>query len=249
MKKPKIDDDVQITQEPDQDAAVAEDASAAESAETDEATTGGVREEDLVPGWLALLVLVLLLAVTALGGYVLRGVLMKDTTVTRASYAVSEWEAKVKENPEDADSLLSLGYAYQQDGKFDKALAEYDKVLAIDPQNLAALYNKGAVQLELGQTKNAEATFWDVLKIAPDHALAAKSLGDMYLQQKHYKSALVAVDPVLETRPDLADLQYISGVANEKLGNKAKAIERYQAAAKFDLVEARDALRRLGVKE
>lgn len=210
---------------------------------------GAVSEDELVPGWLAVLVLVLLLAVTAVGGFVLRGVLTKDTTITRTGYAVTEWEAKVKAAPDDVNSLLSLGYAYQQDGRFDDALTEYGQVIVRDPQNLAALYNKGAVQLELKQTKKAEATFWEVLKIAPDHALAAKALGDLYLGQKHYKSALVAVDPVLETRPDLADLQYISGFANEQLGNRDKAIERYRAAAKFDIVEARDGLRRLGAKE
>ncbi|PKL74154.1 MAG: hypothetical protein CVV27_21955 [Candidatus Melainabacteria bacterium HGW-Melainabacteria-1] len=208
-----------------------------------------VREEDLVPGWLALLVLLLLLAVTALGGYVLRGVLTNDATVTRTGLAVTEMESASKANPDDADSHLNLGYAYQQDGQFDQAIAEYDKVLSLDPENLAALYNKGAVQLEIGQAKSAEKTFWEVLKIAPDHALAAKSLGDLYIQQKHYKSALVAVDPVLEVRADLADLQYISGVANERLGNKDTAIERYKAAAKFDLAEAQEALSRLGVKE
>lgn len=215
----------------------------------EEAGAEPVGEEDLVPGWLALLVLVLLLAVGALGGFVLRGILVKDTTVTRAGYAVTEWEAKIQSNPDDVHSVLSLGYAYQQDGQFEKALAEYAQVLKLDPQNLAALYNTGAVQRELGQTNKAETTLWEVLKVAPDHALAAKALGDMYIQQKHYKSALVAVDPVLETRPDLADLQYISGFANEQLGNKDKAIERYRAAAQFGLLEARDALRRLGVKE
>ncbi len=208
-----------------------------------------LREEDLVPGWLALLVLVLLLAVTALGGFVLRGALVKDTTVTRSGYAVSEWEAKVKAEPEDVESLLSLAYAYQQDGQYQKALDEYEQVLTRDPQNLAALYNKGAVLMELGDAKKAETAYWDTLKIAPDHALAAKALGELYLAQKHYKSALVAVDPVLETRADLADLQYISGFANEQLGNTEKAIERYKAAASFDLVEARDALRRLGVEQ
>ncbi|TDB37587.1 MAG: tetratricopeptide repeat protein [Actinobacteria bacterium] len=237
-----IDEEITPTETPDT-ASVDERASATVlPAET-------LREEDLVPGWLALLVLVLLLAVTALGGFVLRGVLTKDTAITRSGYAVSELEAKVKADPDDIESILSLGYAYQQDGQFQNALDEYAKVLERDPQNLAALYNKGAVLSELGDAKKAEQAYWDTLKIAPDHALAAKALGEMYLAQKHYKSALVAVDPVLETRPDLADLQYISGFANEQLGNTEKAIERYRAAAKFDLVEARDALRRLGVKE
>lgn len=206
-------------------------------------------ESHLVPGWLALLVLVLLLAVTALGGYVLRGLLTDEKAITRTEYAVTEWEAKTREEPADLESRLNLGYAYQQDGQFDKAIEAYDEVLAVEPENLAAMYNKGAVLLEQGKTKAAEETLWKVLEIAPDHALAAKALGDLYIQQKHYKSALVAVDPVLETRPELADLQYLSGFANEQLGNIDKAIERYKAAAAFDIAEARDALKRLGSGE
>lgn len=210
-----------------------------------------VREEDLVPGWLALLVLVLLLAVVGVAGFVLRGVFTQDEVASPTRYAVEEWKAKVDQSPDDVESILGLGYAYQQDGDYAKALDQYNAVLERDAENLAAMYNKGVVLLELGETKQAEEALWAVLKVAPDHALAAKTLGQLYVDQKHYKSTLVAVDPVVEARPELADLQYLSGFANEQLGNKDVAIERYQAALKYspDLLEARDGLRRLGVKE
>lgn len=210
-----------------------------------------VREEDLVPGWLALLVLVLLLAVVGLAGFVLRGVFTQEEVASPTRYAVEEWQAKVEQSPDDVESILGLGYAYQQDGEYSKALDQYNAVLERDAENMAAMYNKGVVLLQLGDTKKAEETLWAVLKIAPDHALAAKTLGQLYIDQKHYKSTLVAVDPVVEARPELADLQYLSGFANEQLGNKEIAISRYQAALKYspDLLEARDGLRRLGAEE
>ncbi|KAF0208872.1 MAG: tetratricopeptide repeat protein [Actinomycetota bacterium] len=216
--------------------------------DTEGADSGVVREEDLVPGWLALLVLVLLLAVVGLGGFVLRGVFTQDEVASPTRYAIAEWQAKVDQNPDDVENLLGLGYAYQQNGEFDKALKEYDAVIERDAQNMAAMYNKGVVLLQLGETKQAEDTLWAVLKIAPDHALAAKALGQLYIEQKHYKSTLVAVDPVVKARPELADLQFLSGYANEQLDNKAIAIERYKAALKYapDLIEARDGLARLG---
>jgi len=221
------------------------------SAVSNEVHGNVVREDDLVPGWLALLVLVLLLAVVGVGGYVLRGVLMPDEVASPTRNAVEEWLATVDENPGDAQSHLSLGYAYQQDGEYESALKQYDAVLEQDAQNLAAMYNKGVVLLQLGQTQEAEETLWDVLEMAPDHALAAKTLGELYIDQKHYKSTLVAVDPVVEARPELADLQYLSGFANEQLGNAQIAIGRYRAALKYspDLLEAKDGLNRLGAEE
>lgn len=209
-------------------------------------------EKDLVPGWLALLVLVLLLAVTALGGFILRGALVGDDRVDNpAELAVSEWTDKVAANPEDVDARLNLGYAYQQQGEWAKALEQYDAALELDPENMAGMYNKGVVLLQTGETKAAEETLWDVLEIAPDHALAAKTLGDLYIQQKHYKSALVAVEPVIETRPEFADLEFIAAYASEQLGDKEKAIAYYKAALKYapDLVEAKDGLKRLGATQ
>ncbi|MGB4593721.1 MAG: tetratricopeptide repeat protein [Coriobacteriia bacterium] len=207
-------------------------------------------EKELVPGWLALLVLVLLLAVTALGGFILRGALVGDDRVDDpAEFAVSEWQDKVAADPEDVDARLNLGYAYQQQGEWAKALEQYDAALERDPENMAGMYNKGVVLLETGESKAAEETLWDVLEIAPDHALAAKTLGELYIEQKHYKSALVAVEPVIETRPEFADLEFIAAYASEQLGDKEKAIGYYRAALKYspDLVEAKDGLKRLGV--
>lgn len=209
-------------------------------------------EKELVPGWLALLVLVLLLSVTALGGYVLRGALTGDDRVDNpAELAVTDWKEKVAADPEDVDARLNLGYAYQQQGEWARALEQYDAVLERDPQNMAGMYNKGVVLLQTGETKAAEETLWDVLELAPDHALAAKTLGEFYLEQKHYKSALVAVEPVIETRPEFADLEFIAGYSSEQLGDSKKAIAYYKAALKYspDLVEAREGLERLGAAE
>lgn len=206
-------------------------------------------DKDLVPGWLALLVLVLLLAVTGLGGYVLRGVLVGDDRVdTPAESAVEEWTRKVASDPQSVEAHLNLGYAYQQQSKWNLALQQYEAVLDLDPQNMAAMYNKGVVLLQEGDKKAAEKTLWDVLEITPDHVLAAKTLGEMYLEQKHYKSALVAVEPVIEAQPEFADLQFIAGYASEQLGQKDKASAYYKAALTYspDLVDARKGLERLG---
>lgn len=204
----------------------------------------------MVPGWLALLVLILMLAVVGLGGWVIRDFIVGRNAVSPEDYAMADWEQKVADDPSDLDSRLSLGFAYQQDKRYDEALEQYDYVLAEEAGNTAALYNKAAIYMETGQPKLAEQAYWDILETAPDHVLAAKALGDYYVTKGQYKSALVALEPVIETRPQFADLQYLTGLCYEKLGRTTEAIERYQEALRYapDLIEARDALAALGAQ-
>jgi tetratricopeptide (TPR) repeat protein len=210
----------------------------------------GAARTELIPGWLALTVLVLLLAVATLGGYVIRGLLVGSSEKSPADIAVSEWQRQVNANPNDPDSLLGLGYAYQQTGDYQRALEAYETVISVDPRNTGALYNTGVVLSLLGRAKDAEVAYWDVLEVAPDHALAAKALGEYYIGRAQYKSALAALEPVIEVRPQYADLQYLAGFACEKLGLTPQSIEYYRGALTYapDYAEARDGLARLGEK-
>ena len=227
--------------------AVEEGPTEVESAD-DDAVASTERVTDLVPGWLALLVLVLLLAVAVLAGYVIRGIVVDSDPATPSEMALADWQDEVDANPDDPDALLGLAYAYQQEGEYDIALETYDAVLAIAPKNAGALYNKGVVLLALGRGDEAEVVLWDVLEMAPDHVLAAKALGEYYIGEEHYKSALTALEPVVQVRPEFADLQYLAGYSCEQLGLREPAIEYYEGALEYvpDHVEARDGLKRLG---
>lgn len=216
---------------------------------------GGEAEADesqLVPIWLAALVLVLLLAVMAVGGFVLRGVLSPDETpATAGRLEVDRWEDAVRLNPTDVDAHLNLGFAYQQEERYEEALEQYEFVLGESPRDTAALYNTGVVLLAQGNDRAAETTWWDVLEVEPQHVLAAKSLGDLYAERREYRSLVEAVRPVVEANPSSADLQYLMGTAYENLGRKDWARARYELALKYypDMQEAREALERLGVEQ
>jgi tetratricopeptide (TPR) repeat protein len=202
-----------------------------------------------VPGWLALLVLVLLLGVSALGGYLIRGAIVdKQERATPADYAVQSLEDEVAEDPDNPENQLALGYAYQQEGRYTEALERYDAVLAEDARNTGALYNKAVVLMTVGKTKESEAAFWDLLDVAPDHVLGAKALGEYYIGKKHYKSALVALEPVIKLQPSYSDLQYLAGYSCEMLNLRDAAIGYYRGAVTYnpDHIQAKDALTRLG---
>ena len=210
-----------------------------------------VRSEDnFIPMWLAVLVLALLLAVTGVGGFVIRGVLAgQRPALSREQLEVNSWINQVKGDPSNPEFHLGLGYAYQQAAQYDKALAEYSVVLKSNSRDTAALYNRGVVYLRLGLGDKAEASWWAVLNVEKTHALAAKSLGDYYASQKHYRSLIAAVAPAAAAHPEMADLQYLMGTAYENQGDVSSAIARYRLALKYtpDMVGARAGLKRLGV--
>jgi tetratricopeptide (TPR) repeat protein len=199
--------------------------------------------------WLAAVVLVLLLLVMGVGGFAIRGLVAGDRrAVSPQELEVNRRLQEVKANPSDPQAHLALGYAYQQAAKYDKALAEYEIVLKSNPNDTAALYNRGIVYLRLGIGDKAEKSFWAVLNVDPTHVLAAKALGEYYAKDKHYRSMIEAVRPAVVAHPEMADLQYLMGVAYENLGNTDWAIERYKLALKYspDMVDAREAEKRLG---
>mgnify|MGYP000937856379 CR=1 FL=1 len=100
---------------------------ATETRAEDSAAEGDAGER-LVPAWLAVLVLVLLLAVAAVGGFLLRGLLIDDAPPTSAQITAEEWSEQVEQDPNDPVALLNLAYAQQQEGDLEGALEGYDRV-------------------------------------------------------------------------------------------------------------------------
>lgn len=207
-------------------------------------------QSQMVPVWLAILVLVLLLAVMAVGGFVIRGAFDRTSKANSAAEMdIAKWEDAVKLNADDLEAHLNLGFAYQQAERFEDALDQYDFVIERAPSDTAALYNRGVVLQALGRDDEAEETWWDVLEVDAEHVLAAKSLGEYYASRREYRSLIEAVRPVVEANESAADLQYLMGLAYENLGNLDWARARYELALKYypDMPEAREGLDRLGV--
>ncbi len=206
------------------------------------------RDDNFVPAWLAALVLVLLLAVVGVGGFVLRGIVGGESrAATMEQNEINKWAQAVAQNPENVDARIRLGYAYQQDERYDKALKEYDAALEKAPTDTAALYNKGVVLSELGLDKQSEAVLWKVLELRPDHTLAAIKLGRYYADRGQYRSLIKTVKPVVGQHPEIADLQYLTGLGYEKTGHPDWAVARYRLALKYapGMADARQGLERL----
>lgn len=207
--------------------------------------------DQVVPVWLAVLVLVLLLAVVGMAGYVVRDILAeRSVPETPELLEVERWEKAVEQDPSDTDAALNLGYAYQKAGRYEEAIKLYERVIGEKPFDTASRYNMGICLMELKRWDEAEDALWDVLEIDDQHVLAAKALGEYYAAKKQYRSVIAAVRPVVEAQESAADLQYLMGLAYENLGRADWAEARYRLALKYypDMPEAREGLRRLGIE-
>lgn len=207
-------------------------------------------ERELVPLWLAGLVLLLLLGVLGAAGFVVNSILSGDGSASASEARTRAAQGKVRQDPASAETHVELGFSYQREGKFDKALDEYELAMKIDPRNTAALYNKGMTYMQMHRWREAEQTLWQVLDIEPEHALAAKALGEYYAAKRQYRSMVIALTPAANANPSMADIQYLLGFSYEKQGKRTLAIYGYRAALKYvpDMKEARDGLLRLGVQ-
>ena len=204
--------------------------------------------EELVPRWLALLVFVLVLAVVLTGGFVIRGLVTRNQrAVSQQEIEIRDWAKRAAADPTDPKAHLGLGYAYQADGRYDKALEQYDLVLQYEPKDTAALYNRGTIYFKMGVNDLAEKSMWGVLNIDPKHQLAAKALGEYYASRGHYKSLIATVKPAAKAHPEMADLQYLLGLAYEKLNDPVTASGYYQQAVKYapDMAAAQAGLKRV----
>jgi len=205
--------------------------------------------EPVLPRWLRPLVIVLAVAVIALGAVAALLTFRGGQSVDPTSAAIARWEQQVAEHPGDGDARRGLALAYQQAGRYTDALVAYQRVVDLAPDDLGSRYNLGVVQIAVGDPEAGETTLRAVLAQAPDHVLAAKTLAERLLAREEYAEALAVLEPASASRPELADLQYDAGLALEWLGRTAEAIERYRAALRYapDLQSARDGLERLGV--
>jgi len=228
-------------------------AGAAEPATTQPAAAPRLAETPaLVPTWVALVVLGVLLALAALGGYGVHELLDGGNAAERRQLAAIEsWRTKVAESPQDVQSRLKLANALVDAGQYRSAVVEYDTVLKENPNDVAALYGRASVLSSMGDVRDAESAYWAVLQQEPGHVRAAEALGDYYASKAQYRSLIVAVKPAVAVHPTEARLQYLLGLAYENTGHRDWAIERYRLALKAvpDMPEATAALACLGANK
>lgn len=89
--------------------------------------------------------------------------------------------AFVQNLPKDFESLVSMGNALMDQGRYTLAVESYGKALQLKPDNADVLVDMGACLHALGKDADAIGSFMKGLAINPGHKIAKFNLGIVYL--------------------------------------------------------------------
>jgi tetratricopeptide (TPR) repeat protein len=138
--------------------------------------------------------------------------ILKAYSFYRKSYEISEkvipqYEKMIKDNPEDLNSYLRLGYIYEirsiipLNNEYDKALEYYLKALALDI---------------VSENKNTSIYLYLNTRV-----------GTIYFQKKDYLQAIEYLEKAAEMSPQNTEVIYYLGMSYGKIGEKEKALTSF----------------------
>ncbi|MBS2002919.1 MAG: tetratricopeptide repeat protein, partial [Cyanobacteria bacterium SZAS LIN-5] len=157
--------------------------------------------------------------------------------------AIADFQAVLKVNPNDPDTLFSLGASYQAKKDFDDAIKCYQQALAANPKSqqfkdaLDQAYIKKAepiiaAAVKLHEAKNydgAIAGYTQALQITPNNASLWYNIASAEYAKQEYNRAKDAYQKALGLDPkgQVADW-YLIGAIDENYGRVPEALGYYQ---------------------
>jgi tetratricopeptide (TPR) repeat protein len=90
------------------------------------------------------------------------------------------YEARLRDNPNDVNTMLILANIYQNRGEFPAAISWYEKALGLKPDDIEARLAFGKALASYGQNFDAEAQYKKALEIDSRNARAEYYLGELY---------------------------------------------------------------------
>ncbi|MDB9358738.1 tetratricopeptide repeat protein, partial [Nodularia spumigena CS-588/02] len=147
--------------------------------------------------------------------------------------ALADYTKAIQINPEYDLAYNNRGLNYKEQRKWELALADYTKAIQINPEDAIPYNNRGNLYSEQKKWELALADYNQALQINPEYANAYYNRGNLYSEQKKWELALADFTKAIQINPELAQAYANIGLVYNQMGNKPKAIENLQQAAKL----------------
>ena len=132
--------------------------------------------------------------------------------------------------PDEAGPHYNLGYALQERGRLEEAVACYRRSLQIQANFAEPHVNLGNALKELGRMDEAVASYGRALRINPEFAPAHYNLGNALQDLGQFEAAEASLRRALAMSPDVADVHHSLGNALQALGRLDEAVASYRRA-------------------
>lgn len=151
--------------------------------------------------------------------------------------AIEAFQAAARLDPLLPEIDYLIGFAYQNNGQFEKAREFYERQLTRVPDHLESLVGMGTVEVEQGQFAEAEKSLKSALAHDPDHIQANYQLGLAWFKAQQFDRAIDAFKRLLWLRPDHTQAEYYLYLA---LSRSHQAAASETALSQWKRLEALD---------
>lgn len=152
----------------------------------------------------------------------------------------------ILKNPAETDPYLARAQYYIKKEMFNEALQDVNKALKIDEKNAGVYKTLSDVYLYSGKTQRALDALKKAATLTPGDASIDVMTARLFLTMSDYKQTFNYLRSAIKKDPDNAEAFFISGLANEEMGDTLKAIDSYQMAVARNQKHY-DALKQLGI--
>ncbi len=136
-------------------------------------------------------------------------------------------------SPEEITSTKSLGLAYLEENKLDKAEVEFLKLIDLAPQEVAGYANLGLVYLRMGKYQEAEKWLLKAVEIDPENPDIRLILAKTYELSDQRGKAITTLEKSLKRAPDHLKSIYALTELYSTSNDKASLKKRYEYTKKL----------------
>lgn len=162
-----------------------------------------------------------------------------DVRLIKLNEAVSKYPAQVKPWLDRAVYFIGMGL-------YNEALRDVNQALTLDEKDPEVYVVLSDVYLFTGKTQRSLEALKKAKQLSPADAAIDVKTARLFLTMSDYKQTFNYLRSALKIDPENAEAFFISGLANEEMGDTAKAIDSYQMAVARDQKHF-DALKQLGI--
>ena len=148
--------------------------------------------------------------------------------------ALSAFHEALKFDPEDVETIYSLGNAHMAMGSHAEAVAAFQQARRLDPTFSRAANNEGAAWMALGQSSQAEACFLTATALDPESGQAWANLGAARAAIGRHAAPLHALQRALALEPSNHAVRIRLGHLLTELGHLDAAITCFKTVLRHD---------------